>query len=159
MEKVAFSEYLEKRYYDQLNWYEKTAAKNKKKYKYFQWLLIIMSTATTIFAALQKCDNPYLHFMVLGSAALVTILSSALKTFQYQELWVSYRTTIEQLKPEIYYYQFNAGEYGREGVDKETLFVARIESILSKEHDAWPIFKKLKSPDGKEDSKEGEVQK
>ena len=138
MDQAVFTEYLEKRYYDQLDYYEKTAGKNKKKYKNFQWLLIILSTITTILAALPRNDKFDLQYVVVVSAALVTILSSALKTFQYQEIWVSYRATIERLKPEIYYYKFNAGDYGKDGVDKEVLFVTRVESILTKEHDTWP---------------------
>ena len=71
--------------------------------KKFQWLLIILSTLTTIFAAMPS-DKFDLKYVIVASAGLVTILSSALKTFQYQELWVSYRSTIGQLRPEIFYY-------------------------------------------------------
>lgn len=145
MDKAAFEEYLEKRYYDQLNFYEKAAGKNKKRYQFFQWSLIILSTATTILAALPKNGEFNFQYLIIGTAALVTILSSGLKTFQYQEIWVSFRATIEQLKPEIYYYRFNGGGYGLDGVDKEVLFVTRVESILSKERDAWPVYKKLMS--------------
>ncbi len=81
---------------------------------------------------------------MVATAALVTILTAGLKTFQYQELWVNYRATIEQLKPEIFYYKFHVGDYGQAGVDKESLFVTRVEQILNKEHDLWPVAKKLK---------------
>jgi hypothetical protein len=83
-----------------------------------------------------------MKYIIVACSALVTILTAALKTFQYQDLWVSYRSTIERLKPEFYYYQFNVGEYAGPGVDKEVLFVTRVENILNKEHDAWPILKK-----------------
>ncbi len=143
MDTNVFTEYLEKRYQGQMNYYSKASASNQKKYKYFQWLLIILSTATTIMAALPH-DKFNLQYAVVASAALVTILTSALKTFQYQELWVNYRATNELLKPEIYYYHFNVGDYGKAGVDKESIFIKHVEAILSKEHDGWPIMKKLK---------------
>ena len=149
MDKAAFNEYLEKRYSDQLSYYSSASGKNKKKYKNFQWILIIFSTLTTILAALpSSIGNFDLKYVVVATAALVTILTAALKTFQYQELWVNYRSTIEQLKPEIHYYNFNVGEYGQSGVDKESLFVTRVEQILNKEHDVWPVAKKLKDQPG-----------
>lgn len=147
MDASTFTDYLEKRYQDQLNYYEKTSGQNQQKYKLYQWLLIILSTLTTILAALPS-DKFDLKYFIVVAAGLVTILSSALKTFQYQELWVSYRSTIEQLKPELFYYNFNVGDYGQSGVDKETLFVTRVEGILSKEHESWPIYKQLISAAG-----------
>src|SRR5450755_3890559 len=147
MDNVAFNEYLEKRYYDQLNYYSSSSKKNQKRYKNIQWILIILSTVTTILAALPKTDHFDFKYLVVVTAALVTILTSGLKTFQYQELWVNYRSTMEQLKPEIYYYNFGVGDYGKAGVDKESLFVSRVEQILNQEHVEWPAVKKLKEQD------------
>lgn len=144
MDKKDFEDYLKNRYNDQLNYYEKASAKNKKKYKNFQWILIILSTLTTILAALPRSDKFDMQYLVVATSGLVAILTSGLKTFQYQELWVNYRSTIEQLKPEIYYYNFNVGDYAQEGIDKESIFVSRVEQILNKEHDVWPVAKKLK---------------
>ncbi len=158
MDSSTFNEYLEKRYYDQLKYYETASRKNQQRYKYFQWILIILSTLTTILAALPQ-DKFNVQFLLVITAAAVTILTSGLKTFQYQELWVTYRTTLEQLKPEIFYYYFNVGEYGQEGVDKESTFVTRIEQILNKEHDVWPIAKKPKDRDNQDLPQNDEEQK
>ncbi len=142
MDPKVFDEYLVNRYEDQIGYYEKASAKNQIKYKSYQWLLIILSTLTTILAALPS-DNSRLKYFIVITAGAVTILSSALKTFQYQELWISYRSTIEQLRPELFYYKFNVGDYGQTDIDKETLFVTRIEGILGKERESWPIYKNL----------------
>lgn len=158
METKYFEEYLKSRYYDQLSYYESASGKNKKKYKNFQWILIIFSTLTTILAAFPQTDKFPLQYIVVGTAAIVAILTAGLKTFQYQELWVNYRSTIEQLKPEIYYYKFNVGDYGQEGVDKETLFVSRVEQILNKEHDVWPVAKKIKDQPGLSQQENDEIQ-
>lgn len=90
MDAAIFAEYPEKRYQHQVNYYEKVSGKNQKKYKNFQWLLIILSTLTTIFATM-PLDKFDLKYVIVASADLVTILSAALKTFLYRELWVSYR--------------------------------------------------------------------
>lgn len=159
MDTKDFEEYLSKRYFDQIDYYEKASGKNKKKYKNFQWILIIFSTLTTILAALPASIGSIdLKYIVVATAAIVTILTAGLKTFQYQELWVNYRSTIEQLKPEIYYYKFNVGDYGQEGVDKETMFVSRIEQILNKEHDVWPVAKKIKDQPGLSQQENDEIQ-
>ena len=69
-------------------------------------------------------------------AALVAISTAALKTFKYQENWISYRTTAETLKKEIHFYE--ATIQGYENVeDKEALFVERVESLISRENTFW----------------------
>ncbi len=141
MDSKTFQEYLDKRYYDQLNYYEKSSGRNQKRYKNFQWILIILSALTPVLAALELAGFP-LNMLVIIVSALVAILTTGLKTFQYQELWANYRTTCEQLKPEIHYYNFNVGPYGIAGVDKESLFISRVETILDKEHQSWPPAKK-----------------
>lgn len=141
MDKEKFKEYVEKRYKDQMAYYSKASSKNQKRYRVFQWVLIIFSAVTPIMAAL---DGKWtdLQIPVVLISALVAILTAGLKTFQYQELWVKYRTTNELLKPEIHYYNFDVGPYAEEGVNKEMLFVSRVETILDKEHISWPLIKK-----------------
>lgn len=158
MDATAFKEYLENRYYDQLKYYSGAAKKNQKRYKVLQWVLIILSTLTTIMAALPH-ENSIMKYSMVVIAALVTILTAGLKAFQYQELWVSYRSTNEQLKPEIYFYNFNVGEYGQPGVDKESVFVDRVEKILNREHSAWPIYKKLMEQDKKKEAEDQQQKK
>lgn len=140
MDSETFKEYLDTRYYDQLNYYESTAGKNQKKYRYFQWILIVLSALTPVLAAINNDD---LKFVVVIVSAIVAILTTGMKTFQYQELWVNYRATAEQLKPEIHYYNYDVGPYGESGVNKESLFISRVEAILDKEHQGWPPAKKL----------------
>ena len=150
MDSKTFQEYLDKRYYDQLNYYEKSSGRNQKRYKNFQWILIILSALTPVLAAMDLNSFPF-NYLVIIISALVAILTTGLKTFQYQELWANYRTTCEQLKPEIHYYNFNVGPYGASGVDKEALFISRVETILDKEHQSWPPAKK-----NSDDSSSGE---
>ena len=152
MDKVSFDDYLENRYKKQMEYYSKNASKNQKRYKKFQWTLIILSALAPVLAALNGITivnngqetayhSQVLQVSLLIVSSIVAILTTGLKTFQYQELWVKYRTAYEQLKPEIYYYEFNVPPYNASGVDKELLFVTRVESILDKEHIQWPPAK------------------
>ena len=148
MEVNNFEDYFEKRYKGQLKYYGSASAKNKKKYNRFQWALIILSTVTTVFAALPPSINTFLgpfepHYVVIITAALVAILTSALYTFQYQELWANYRSTKELLNPEIYKYLFNIGDYqGKSEEEKKATFVMNVETILGNEHTNWSAIKK-----------------
>jgi hypothetical protein len=150
MDKEAFKEYLQNRYYDQCEYYDRTSVKYQKKYRRFQWLLIVLSAITPVIAALNS-EVIKLQIPLVIVSALVAILTTGLKTFNYQELWVSYRSTHEQLKPEIYYFTFEAGPYSEPGIDKENLFVTRVESILDKERKSWPPAKKLQDGNSKKD--------
>ena len=139
--KDAFKEYVEKRYKEQMAYYSESASKNQKRYKVCQWVLIVLSAATPVMAALdEQWVDMQMPVVIVSSA--VAILTAGLKTFQYQELWVKYRSTNELLKPEIHYYNFSVGPYAEEGVDREMLFVSRVETILDKEHITWTLIKK-----------------
>ncbi|HKR06927.1 MAG TPA: DUF4231 domain-containing protein [Bacteroidia bacterium] len=167
MEKMSFDDYVVKRYNDQMNYYDKAASKYQKRYKLFQWILIILSAITPVLAALNGMSwshddksntvgTQFVQMIVVVVSSVVAILTSGLKTFQYQDLWVTYRTTNEQLKPEFYYYEFSIGPYGAPGVDKESIFVSRVEAILNKEHVQWPPAKNLQDEQNKQKSSEND---
>jgi hypothetical protein len=149
MDQETFKDYVENRYKNQVAYYSRSSAKNQNRYKQCQWILIVLSAATPILAAF---DPQKMQLPVVIISAIVAILTAGLKTFQYQELWINYRATNELLKPEVYYYKFGVGPYAEEGIDKETLFVSRVESILDKEHVNWPAAKRLEHE--KQDNKE-----
>jgi hypothetical protein len=165
MDQAVFDKYLEESYQNQMAYYSKASAKNQTKYRQFQWVLIVLSATTPVLAALSGPPikigtSTYtwdLQILVVVIAAIVAILTTGLKTFNYQELWITYRTTYEKLKPEIYYYRLNVGPYSGTGVDKESLFVTRVEAILDAEHNQWPPAKKLQEDQnkGKQDQPEG----
>ncbi len=142
MDNKIFNNYLQNRYQEQISYYDKNAGTNKKRYQGFQWVLIILSALTPIFAALGNDHNNFQVPVVIISA-IVAILTTALKTFNYHEMWISYRNTSEMLKSEFYYYTFAVGPYADKTIERESLFVARIEGILDKEHKSWPATVKI----------------
>ena len=165
MDKALFDEYVESRYKKQMQYYDSASAKNQKKYKSYQWILIILSAVTPVLAAMSgltitheekiyTLGSQVLQILLVVVSSVVAILTTGLKTFQYQDLWVNYRATYEQLKPEIHYYEFNIGPYSVAGVDKESVFVARVEAILNAEHVQWPVAKKLQDAQNKTANKE-----
>jgi Protein of unknown function (DUF4231) len=147
MDKLTFKDYVEKRYNDQLEYYLSASKTNQKKYKNFQWTIIVLSTLTTIMAALPdslmlfKSIRIEFKYLIVLTSGLVTILTAGLKTFKYEELWFNYRRTAEKLKPHIFFYHLNIGKYGKAGVNKEAVFVETIEDILNKEKSEWHSIK------------------
>jgi hypothetical protein len=156
MEKFSFEDYLEKRYQDQLKYYSSAARKNQDKYNKFQWSIIILSTITTIMAALPealmlfKSIKIEFKYLIVITSGLVTILTAGLKTFKYEELWVNYRKTAEKLKPHFFLYHMNIGKYGESAANKETVFVETIEEILNKEQTDWLSIKNPTDPAGQQ---------
>lgn len=160
MDKEAFDDYLKNRYEDQLSYYDRAAGKNQKKYKRYQWVLIVLSALTPVLAALNgkqlglyTINAELVNVVVVVIASIVAILTTGLKTFNYQELWITYRSTHEKLKHELYYYRFDIGGYNAADVDKESLFVSRVEAILSAEHKDWPLAKQINRAEDNNDGK------
>ena len=54
MEESEFESYLKERYYDQVDWYDRKAARNQKVYKFFQWGLIILAAITPVLVAIDE---------------------------------------------------------------------------------------------------------
>lgn len=133
MENDYFKKYLEERYKDQTDWYDKKATFNQKVFKWLQWLIIISSALTPI---LILADIELLKWFAVVAAMLIAISASAQKAFKYQENWINYRATCETLKKELYYYNCGLQEYKNTN-DKEALFVERVESLISRENTYW----------------------
>ncbi len=131
MDAEEFQKYLQERYEDQIDWYDKKSVWSQKVYRRFQWCVIAFSAITPVLVAIEETRWP-----AVVVAALVAIGTTALKTFKYQENWINYRTTCETLRKETYFYNACLGDY-RDAEDREALFVERVESLISRENTMW----------------------
>ena len=139
-------EFSQSRYEDQANWYDAKASENQKTYKRFQWTTIVLSAITPVLIGIEidLFGGDILRRLAMLTSVIVAILTSAQKTFRYQENWINYRTTSETLQKEIHLYRVGIGEYGAVS-DKEALFVSRVESIISTENTMWVARQKSES--------------
>ncbi|MBX7108225.1 MAG: DUF4231 domain-containing protein [Chitinophagales bacterium] len=160
MNKAAFEDYLTNRYEEQMKYYAKSSRENRDKYRKFQWALIILSAIAPVLIALDgvriagDAEHPVMlniKLITVIITSVVAILTTGLKTFNYFENYVRYRNTREEMKREIHFYNFRVGPYSEHGINKESLFVSRVESILDKEHTQWPESKKLQEQDKDKD--------
>ncbi|MFC1945433.1 DUF4231 domain-containing protein [Chloroflexota bacterium] len=142
MDKDKFEDYLESRYRKETDWYDKHAVWNHTAYQIFQWAAIVLSASTAVLVVIGTGSLKWIAAII---AVLVAISTTSLKTFKYQENWISFRTTCETLKKEFHYYE--AGIHGYEDSDdKEALFVDRVESLISRENTLWVVTHEKEEP-------------
>jgi hypothetical protein len=67
---------------------------------------------------------------------VITVLEGMLHLNQYEQNWITYRSTCESLKHEKYVYLGKAGPYSG-SADPHALLADRIESLVSQEHAKW----------------------
>jgi hypothetical protein len=115
---------------DQLQWYDSRAGKNQWRYKWLKVLEIAVAAALPVVAAVH---SPV--WVTGGLAAVVVVLEGAQHIFQFQEHWITYRSTAEALKNERYLYLARAGPYT--GEDRDRVLAERVEALLSQEHTKW----------------------
>lgn len=140
MDGNAFAQYVKDRYEDQISWYQGKAAANKRWYQIFQWSVIFLAAIVPVLvtAAPSILDDKYstIWWITVVASVLLAIGTAGVKTFKFQENWITYRATSERLTQEKFYYDGGVGEY-RETNDKESLFVKRVEALISGESSQW----------------------
>lgn len=137
-----FDNYLKGRYENQVQWYDGRSALYKRCYHCFQWATIILSSALPASIMLIPDDD---KIYVVALSVILAIATSAMKSFKFQENWISYRTIAESLRKEVHYYNAGANGYSI-SENKEQLFVERVEALISRENTLWgETHKKSKS--------------
>ena len=89
MDNATFEDYVQNRYEKQVEFYSEKATSNQHKYKRFQWILIILSAATPVLAALNEKPFKFnnhsysidLQIFVIVISAIVAILTTGFKNF------------------------------------------------------------------------------
>ena len=133
MEADKFEKYLKERYADQVEWYDDKSSQNKRCYQVFQWVAIVISASVPALIVAMPDEWKWLTAI---PSTIVAIATTVLKTFKYQENWITYRTIAETLKREKHYYDAETIEYAT-AEDKEQLFVERVETLTLSENTLW----------------------
>ena len=115
---------------DQIHWYDAKAGQNQWRYKWLKVLEIAVAAALPVVAALH---SPV--WVTGGLAAVVVVLEGVQHIYQFQENWITYRSTAEALRNERYLYLARAGPYA--GEDRDRVLAERVEALLAQEHTKW----------------------
>jgi hypothetical protein len=115
----------------QYKWYNDKAKSNQTWFKLLKLTQIVVAAAIPVAATLGASATAA---GVMG--AVILVVESVQQLFQYQQNWVSYRSTAEALLAESHLYKAGAGPYA--GVPAPALLLAdRVEALLSKERSGW----------------------
>jgi hypothetical protein len=118
---------------DQISWYD---IKSQRAQKWFKALKIIQLVAAGAIplVAVFGIGAPEKVTSTLGLVILV--VEGAQQLNQYQNNWISYRSTCEALRHEKYLFLAGAGPYAK--LEQPLALLAeRIEGLISQEHAKW----------------------
>lgn len=129
-----YGQYLATRYKKLVDFYDARAQSNKRWHRACSVFIILTSGILAPLVATKAMDKCPL---VLGFLSASVVIATAITShFQFNENWLNYRKTWDALQREPYLREAAVGEY-REVVDRNVLFVERIEAIASEEGKEW----------------------
>jgi hypothetical protein len=124
-------QYLDERLDDQISWFSKKAADQKRRFHSYQTIVIILGAIIPLVNIINFLP---IETQVLSSllGGLVSIFTAFNQLNKYQENWINYRDILEQLKKERVLCIYNAGDYfAMKDDEKIRKFIEKIETILS----------------------------
>lgn len=116
---------------DQLGWYDAKATSSRRA---FQRLKAAVLIAGGLIPVAALCPYGRVIASVLGF--VVVVVESLQQLGQFQQNWLTYRSTAEALKHEKYLFLAGAGQYAEVENPRRAL-AERIESLVSQEHARW----------------------
>ena len=115
---------------DQIGWYDRKSMDSQRRYKWLKLLELAVAASLPVVAAM---DSPV--WVTGGLAAVIVVLEGGQHLYQFQEHWITYRSTAEALKHERFLYLAEAGPYV--GEDRHRELAERLEGLVSQEHAKW----------------------
>lgn len=123
---------------DQISWYDRKSGDSQRRYKWLKLLEIAVAAVLPVVAAVH---SPV--WVTGGLAAVIVVLEGVQHLYQFQQNWITYRSTCEALKHERYLYLAEAGPYT--GNDRHQQLAERLEGLISQEHAKWTASQKAPS--------------
>ena len=130
--------YLENRLTDQINWHSNKSQINQKKYKKIRVIVILCASILPFIAGLRLLTSfDLIQTIVIGVISIIIAVCEGLLSLnKYQDLWIQYRLTAENLEREKFLFVNKVGIYDNEENAFKNL-VSMVESILSSQNDSW----------------------
>ncbi len=116
---------------DQIGWYDRKSNQSQLRFKVVKGVQMLAAATITVVATIGvNAAVP----AALG--AVIVALEGFMQLNQYQQNWITFRSTCEALKHEKFLFLGRAGPYaGAE--DPLPLLADRIEGLISQEHAKW----------------------
>ena len=120
----------------QIAWYDHKSMRCQRIFKRVKTVEIVAAALIPLLAALGAKEFPWSLWLTAGLGVIITVFEGLLQLGQYQQNWITYRSTCESLKHEKYLYLGKAGPYASVP-DPHALLAERVESLVSQEHAKW----------------------
>ncbi|MEE1061560.1 MAG: DUF4231 domain-containing protein [Ruminococcus sp.] len=149
------NDYIAKRYVQSVLWYSKKAQVNKMHFLGFSAVAIALPTFSTMITAI----TGELSTLVAVFSAITAILTAILTLFKFQQNWIQFRATSEELQTELSLLISEKGKYSKKEIEsqykdvdlsipdkmieaRENTFLIQIEKIMAKEKTQWESLHK-----------------
>ncbi len=150
--KTLREQYLQKRVLDQIGWYERKSAFNKRWFHYLRTTVIVSGALIPLLVGYANGPLEWLKYIAGALGAVVAISEGLLSLKRYRDLWSTYRLTAERLNRERWLYENGAlDEYAANDEAAFRRFVQRAEQIMASENDEWKSY--LQQPPTSEGNK------
>ncbi len=116
---------------DQITWYDNKSVANQRWHKTLKVTEIIAAAMIPLAAGFGASA-----ILTGGLGVCIVVLEGLQGLNQYQQNWITYRSTCEGLKHEKYLWLAKAGPYLKAD-NPDPLFAERVESLISREHAKW----------------------
>jgi hypothetical protein len=143
-----FEEYRDTRYADALNYYDKRANRNQIYHRICSIYILVSSIAIAPILMLDQFLEGCSRIITTILAPTIAIATGIASHFDFYENWLNYRATWDALRHELHLRNANIQEYGA-STDRNALFVARVEALISSEGEAWLSRHRYKGDVGK----------
>lgn len=129
-------EYIKTRVEDQIDWYGKKSAVNKKYYHWFNGLIIVFAALIPFLAGISEEGIAWPKYIIAGLGVLTATFTGISALYKFQEKWTTYRITAEALKREMHLYKTRTKPYNSDS-SAFNHFVGNIEALMSSEQTGW----------------------
>jgi hypothetical protein len=134
-------EYLQERVEDQIQWLSRKSGWNQSCFKKLRAVEIVLGCAIALLVGYADV-HAWVKVAAGALGVAVAAIGGLLALYRFQENWVEYRMTAENLKREKFLFLTQAPPY--EGDDRFPCLVARVETILGAENAKWSEAAALK---------------
>ncbi|MDB4292245.1 DUF4231 domain-containing protein [Maribacter sp.] len=138
-------QYIEERIDNQIRWYGKKSAINKKYHLWSNALIIIFAALIPFFAGLTEETLVWPKYLIALLGVLTATLTGTSALYKFQEKWMTYRITGESLKREKLLFQTRTHPYNSDAAAFNQ-FVSTTESLMNNENAVWTQIINKKDP-------------
>ena len=126
-------DYLQRRIDDQIKWLSSASGKNQQWFKKLRAAEIVMGCAIAYLVS--HADLMPIQVLTGAMGVAVATIGGLLSLYRFQEKWIEYRVTAENLKREKFFFLTGTAPYDAD--DKFQILVTRVEAILAAENVQW----------------------